>query len=63
MKLSNELQESFRKMHKGVLCCHVHTKNLELASPEHIKQCAEFTGEMAQKTAEIIARELKIETA
>ena len=60
MNLSNELQDSFRKRHKGVLCCHIHVKNFLLASPEHIKQCAEFTGEMAKKTAEIIARELNI---
>ena len=60
LKLANELQESFRKNHKGVLCCSVHTKGMDMASGEHKAQCVAFTGEMAQKTAEIIARELDL---
>ena len=60
LKLANELQESFRKNHKGVLCCSVHTKGMDMASGEHKAQCVAFTGEMAQKTAEIIARELNL---
>ena len=58
MELAFEVQESFRKNHKGVLCCHVHVKGMDLASGEHKVQCVAFTGEMAAKTAEIIAREL-----
>ena len=58
MELANELQQSFRKNHQGVSCCHIHTKGMELASGEHKKQCVAFTGEMAVRTAEIIAREL-----
>jgi C_GCAxxG_C_C family probable redox protein len=58
VKLAGELQEHFRSNHKGVLCCHVHTKGLDLAAGEHKPQCIGFTGEMAQKTAEIVAREL-----
>jgi len=57
LKLANELQESFRKNH-GCLCCHVHTKGFDMASGEHKKQCVSFTGEVAEKAAEIIVREL-----
>lgn len=60
MELANEIQESFRKNHKGVLCCHIHTKGMDFTSGEHKAQCVNFTGEMAEKTAEIIARELKL---
>ncbi|MCL1992349.1 MAG: C-GCAxxG-C-C family protein [Spirochaetes bacterium] len=59
MELAYELQESFRKNHK-VLCCHVHVQGLDMANGEHRPQCIAFTGEMAQKTAEIIARELNL---
>ncbi|MCL2599890.1 MAG: C-GCAxxG-C-C family protein [Treponema sp.] len=58
MELAFELQESFRKNHNGVLCCHIHVKGMDLASGEHKAQCVAFTGEMAAKTAELIAREL-----
>jgi len=58
MELAHELQESFRKNHQGTLCCHIHVKGMDLASGEHKKQCVAFTGEMAAKAAEIIAREL-----
>jgi len=58
MELSYELQESFRKNHQGTLCCHIHVKGLDVLNGEHRPQCIAFTGEMAQKTAEIIAREL-----
>ena len=57
--LAYELQESFRKNHK-VLCCHVHVKGLDIANGEHRPQCIEFTGEMAEKTAQIIAREFNL---
>jgi len=57
LQLANELQESFRKNH-GCLCCHVHTKGFDMASGEHKKQCVSFTGEIAEKAAEIIVREL-----
>ena len=58
LKLAFELQESFRNNHKGVLCCHIHTKGMDMAAGEHKNQCMSFTGEMAMKTAEIVAREL-----
>ena len=58
MALAYEIQESFRQNHKGVLCCHIHVEGMDMASGEHKTQCVAFTGEMAEKTAEIIAREL-----
>jgi len=60
MELSHELQESFRKNHLGTLCCHIHIKGMDITTGEHKKQCVAFTGECAQKAAEIIARELDI---
>lgn len=58
LRLANELQESFRNNHKGVLCCHVHTRGMDMAGGEHKNQCVAFTGEMAAKTAEIALIEL-----
>lgn len=60
MSLAHELQESFRDNHRGTLCCHIHVKGMDLSSGEHKKQCVAFTGEMARKTAELIAREFKL---
>ena len=59
MALSKELHDVFRERHK-CLCCRVLTKGMELGSPEHMKQCVSFTGEVAEETARIIARELEV---
>ncbi|MBM7614548.1 C-GCAxxG-C-C family (seleno)protein [Alkaliphilus hydrothermalis] len=59
LELANELQESFKNNHK-VLCCKILTKGMDMASGEHKTQCISFTGEIAQKSAEIIARELEL---
>ena len=59
LELANELQASFRKNH-GCLCCHVHTRGMDMGSGEHKAQCISFTGEIAEKAAEIIVRELNI---
>jgi C_GCAxxG_C_C family probable redox protein len=59
MALSHELHDIFQKRHK-VLCCRVLTKGMTLGSPEHMTQCIAFTGEVAEETARIIARELKL---
>ncbi|MCL2556118.1 MAG: C-GCAxxG-C-C family protein [Firmicutes bacterium] len=59
MEVCFELQDTFRKMHK-TLCCHIHIKGMDLASGEHKDQCIRYTGDMVQKTAEIIAREFKL---
>ncbi|MDR3302170.1 MAG: C-GCAxxG-C-C family protein [Spirochaetaceae bacterium] len=59
MALSKELYDAFTGNHK-VACCKILTKGMELGSPVHMEQCISFTGEVAAKTAEIIARELNI---
>lgn len=56
LELANEIQQAFRDSHR-VLCCSVQTRGMDMASGEHKAQCVMFTGEMAEKTAEIIARE------
>jgi len=57
--LAEELVNSFKSNHK-VLCCKVHTNGLIMGSPEHKQQCVSFTGEIAEKVAQIIIRELGI---
>jgi len=59
LEYANELQQAFRDSHR-VLCCSVQTKGMDFAAGEHKEQCIAFTGEMAAKTAEIIARELQL---
>lgn len=59
LELANEVQASFRNNHRGVLCCSIHTRGMDMASGEHKVQCISFTGEMAGKTAEVILRELE----
>lgn len=59
LALANELQESFKNNHK-VLCCKVLTRGMDMGSGEHKEQCISFTGEIAEKAAQIIARELNI---
>lgn len=59
LKLVNELQKSF-KDENGVLCCSVLTKGMDMASGEHKEQCISFTGQVAEKAAEIIVRELEL---
>jgi C_GCAxxG_C_C family probable redox protein len=60
MELSKELHDLFRTRHK-TLCCRVLTKNMTLGSPEHMEQCINFTGEVAEEVSNIIARELSLE--
>ena len=61
MALSQELQHIFKDRHK-VLCCRILTKGMILGSPEHMNQCIALTGEVAEETAKIIARELNLAT-
>lgn len=63
ISLANELQQHFRELHQGVLCCHIHTKSMDMASGEHKQQCALFTSQMARKAAEIIAHNLDLEVS
>ncbi|MCL2216851.1 MAG: C-GCAxxG-C-C family protein [Defluviitaleaceae bacterium] len=60
--LSFELQESFKTKH-GALCCHIHTKDMDMKSNEYVEKCSVFVGDMAAKTAEIVARELGLKVA
>lgn len=57
LELANEMQQSFRDNH-GCLCCHVHTKGFDMGAGEHKAQCVSFTGEVAEKAAQMIVREL-----
>ena len=59
LALANELQEGFKNNHK-VLCCKILTHGMDMGSGEHKEQCIAFTGEIAEKTAEIIVRELNL---
>ena len=59
-ELAHELQQSFKDNHK-VLCCSYLTKGMDMNSGEHKEQCISFTGEMAEKLAQIIVRELEVE--
>lgn len=60
MRLASELHNIFMERHK-CLCCRTLTQGMTLGSPDHMSQCISFTGEVAEETARIIARELNIE--
>lgn len=55
--LARELHNLFASRH-GCLCCRTLTHGMVLKSPEHMRQCVSFTGEVAEETAKIILREL-----
>jgi len=55
--LAYELQDHFKQKNKA-LCCHVHLKGMDEPRNGHPEKCAGFVGDMAVKTAEIVAREL-----
>ncbi len=59
LELAQELHAAFRDSHR-VACCSILTRGMDMASGAHKAQCVRFTGEMAAKTAEIIAREQSI---
>lgn len=59
LELAAEIQDYFRSKHK-VSCCSILTKEFDMAKKEHKPQCVMFTGEIAGKVAEIIARELNL---
>jgi len=59
MELSKELHDFFKSKNKA-LCCRTLCKGMEFGTQIHMEQCARLTGEVAVKTAEIIARELNI---
>ena len=57
LALSRELHNLFVRRH-GCLCCRTLTQGMTLQSPEHLRQCIAFTGEVAEETAKIILRDL-----
>lgn len=57
LRLAAELHDWFKERNK-VLCCRILTQGMDMASGEHKNQCVRFTGEIAEKTASIIVREL-----
>ena len=56
LALSRELHALFMRRH-GCVCCRTLTHGMVLKSPEHLRQCIAFTGEVAEETAKIILRE------
>lgn len=61
MSLSAEVHDWFKKENqKNSLCCRVLTRNFEWEGQEHRKQCAFYTGIVAEKVAEILIRELNL---
>jgi C_GCAxxG_C_C family probable redox protein len=56
LALSRELHALFNRRH-GCLCCRTLIHGMVLKSPEHLRQCIAFTGEVAEETAKIILRE------
>lgn len=59
LEIANELQESFKNNHK-VLCCKILTHGMDMAAKEHKNQCVSFTGEVAEKVAQILVREFNL---
>ena len=55
--LARELHNFFASRH-GCICCRTLTHGMVLKSPEHMRQCITFTGEVAEETTKIILREL-----
>ena len=58
MELTKELHDTFKESRRS-LCCRVLTKGMDLGSTEHMKQCIDITGEVAEAVAKIIIRETK----
>lgn len=61
MALSNELHDWFKANNgKNALCCRIITRGMEMGTKEHVDQCRFLTGLVAEKVAQMIARELEI---
>lgn len=59
MRLANELHDWFREENgKHSACCRVLIREFKESGRDHSAQCVYFTGLCAQKTAEIIIREM-----
>jgi len=57
MELAHELQADFKNNNK-TLCCHILRKHAK--NDERLDKCINIVGNIAAKTAEIIARELNL---
>lgn len=63
MELTHELHDWFKQANgKNAICCRVLTREFDMGKGEHKEQCIRYTGLCAWKVAEIICRELGIET-
>ena len=59
-KLIIEIHDYFKE-EKGALCCRILTRKFKkFDSKDHKKQCVLFTGKLAYKITEVMARELNI---
>lgn len=56
LALCRELHTFFVRKH-SCLCCRTLTHGMVLKSPEHMRQCVTFTGEVAEEVATIILQE------
>lgn len=59
---AKELHNSFESEHRST-CCRVLTQGVEFGSPERKQRCAVFCGEVAVKTAELIAQASAVKQA
>lgn len=59
LALSKELHDWFKEKNSA-LCCRILTKGMDMAAGEHKEQCIRFTGEVAEKVAQIVVRELDL---
>lgn len=57
LDLAFELQQGFKDNHQH-LCCEILTRGMNMEAGEHKRQCISFTGEIAEKVACIVVREL-----
>ena len=63
MELTHELHDYFKDANgKHSNCCRVLTREFDMSQGGHKSQCIYYTGMCAAKAAEILARELGIET-
>lgn len=60
LALAHELQQSFKESHSH-LCCKILTRGMDMEAGEHKEQCIAFTGEIAEKVAAIVVREMCLE--
>ena len=61
LEVAKELHDYFKVANgKNVLCCRILTQEFDMGKGEHKEQCIKFTGLVAEKVAQIIAREFNL---